>query len=156
MTKEDAAKLYLEGELGKMSDPTELRRFVGGLSEAEALSVAELMSRWRGNGVYAQISGTQTWMEKVAPLEEIFLGAINPKADAVLKTIECNAGRLKEVEDKLIAIDEFAQKTRAVEIKKLLARKTARGYDLIDGNHRAIAMILFSGAREITLLVAVP
>ncbi|MBI1948596.1 MAG: hypothetical protein HYS27_23110 [Deltaproteobacteria bacterium] len=155
-TANDAFDAYLRGELGKMKDPFELNKFVSFLGPDQKHVLTTALSKSRANGVVEKIVAATNVTRVTVPIASIKVGAIGTRhIKEIVASVQHQLDRMRAVADALRSAEKSPfEKKKDVHAKQFLAEKVdATNYVLLDGNHRAIALVIDHGAEALELLV---
>jgi hypothetical protein len=141
VSRGEACRIYLRGELGKLAPQAWVEEVVSGLSDGDAVTVASVLSLCRNNGVSRDLANGARFELVTVPVEHVLL---RPAEPVLRERFEANGWSLVRIacDDRVLRTKPYVDYPtgHGVEYSVLLARAEGEKYRVIDGMHRAIQL----------------
>ena len=131
-------KKYIRDEMSRFKNFDNLTSFVDSLNLRESKMLLRLLSKWRKNPVYRQVTSKDKWYLDWISIDKIKVNLINNDINPLLDKNEFLLSKIAK--DKEICNHSEFRIQREIKNETILAFKVENYFRVIDGNHRIIRM----------------
>lgn len=129
---------YATDEMSKFKDFKDLQSFIGSLKPRHIKLLANLLSKWRKNGVYKKIMQRTDWHIAPVDISQIFVNGLTIDVRPIIEDAGCLLANICG-NPKISNHEEFESQGK-INRKLFLAIQKGDMFQIIDGNHRIIRL----------------